>query len=262
MSAGRLTLPAHAKLNLDLRVRGVRPDGQHEVVTHLQAISLHDRLSAEPAPRTSLEVAGLAIPDQGPGGENLVLRAAGALERACGRRLPARFRLEKRIPAGSGMGGGSSDAAAALRLLARLHGLDGRGGPQLHPIAAGLGADVAFFLRGGAALARGRGEVLEAAEPPARPWFAIAWPGFGISTAAVYRAWDEVGGEGRNQLQRAALRVEPRLAAFAQGLGPGWVMTGSGAAFYHEAGSEAEARSLASGRECWTAVAACEPAWS
>jgi 4-diphosphocytidyl-2-C-methyl-D-erythritol kinase len=176
-----------------------------------------------------------------------VLRAAAAIE------LNAEFSLTKSIPPGAGLGGGSSDAAAVLRAT-QLPMSD------LEPVAAGLGADVAFFLRGGRARATGRGDVLEPMAVEAG-WYALAWPGYEISTAAVYAAWDEVGGEGRNELFRAACAVEPRLASFAEDLGDGWVMTGSGSAFFREAASEAEARAMAAGKECWTAVAAALDAW-
>ncbi len=248
-----LALPARAKLNLSLAVTGLRPDGYHEVDAVLQAIDLHDLLEAEPAGETSLEVSGEA-----PGGtENLVLKALGALEEACGRPLPTSFRLHKGIPSGAGLGGGSSDAAAALRLAAALHEveLDRR-------VAEALGADVAFFLCGGAARATGRGEVLRPC-PPRGPWFALAWPGFGVSTASVYEAWDRVGGDGENQLTRAALQVAPELGAFAEALGPGWQMTGSGSAFFTARATavEAEAERRAAPQESWTVIARAVGAW-
>ena len=109
-----LALPARAKLNLTLAVTGVRTDRFHEVDTVLQAIDLHDLLEAEPAAETSLEVEG----DAPKGPDNLVLKAHAALEQIAGRLLPTRFRLHKRIPAGAGLGGGSSDAATGLRLAA------------------------------------------------------------------------------------------------------------------------------------------------
>ena len=230
---------APAKLNLELRVLGRRPDGTHEVETVLQAIGLCDRLEIEPAARATLRVEGFSVTD---GPDNLVLRAAAEIG------LTARFRLTKVIPPGAGLGGGSSDAAAVLRSA-------GSGRADLAALAARLGADVPFFLEGGRARATGRGEELEAlaAEPC---WYAIAWPGFEVSTAAVYRAWDEVGGDGPNHLFRPACAVEPRLERFAAGLGPGWVMTGSGSAFFQEAAEEGRARSLVAGLGCWTAVAA------
>lgn len=166
--------------------------------------------------------------------DDLVLRAHAAMEELAGRRLPTRFRLVKRIPAGAGLGGGSSDAAAALRLLTSLHHLDAGEGRDLPSLALRLGADVPFLLRGGAADATGLGEALRPA-PLATGWFALAWPGFAVATGAVYAAWDQVGGAGQNELERAAAVVEPRLARAAAALrerDPGWRMTGSGSAFF------------------------------
>lgn len=235
-------LRAPAKLNLELKVLGRFADGSHRVETILQAVSLADLLAVEPAEQPSIEVTGFEVPaDQ----TNLALRAAAALGR------PVRIQLEKRIPPGAGLGGGSSDAAAVLRELAPER-------TDLAEPAAGLGADVPFFLRGGRAIARGRGDELESL-PDEDGWYAIAWPGFEVSTAAVYRKWDEVGGGGRNHLLRAALAVEPRLADFAAELGEGWVMTGSGSAFFKEETSDAMARAAAAGLACWTAVARAEP---
>jgi 4-diphosphocytidyl-2-C-methyl-D-erythritol kinase len=239
-----LAIPAHAKLNLWLKVVGLRPDGHHEVETLVQAISLHDLLIVERASSTSLE-GGVGA------GDDLVLRAQQALETAVGRPLPARFRLVKRIPVGAGLGGGSSDAAAALRALQRLYELD----CDLSPIAAALGADVRFFLSGGAAVARGRGEQLFPARSSSA-WYALAWPRIEVSTAQVYAAWDRVGGEGDNHLTHAALTVEPRLAEFVAMLGDGWRMTGSGSAFFRAFSGRAEAeRAVAFLRGCWVAVA-------
>ncbi|MGH7860932.1 MAG: 4-(cytidine 5'-diphospho)-2-C-methyl-D-erythritol kinase [Candidatus Dormibacteraceae bacterium] len=214
----KLALAAHAKLNLELRVLDRLPDGRHAVRTVLQAISAHDLLSAEPAPQTEL-VGGLP--------NDLVLAAARALERRAGRPLPARFVLHKRLPAGAGLGGGSSDAAAALRLLARLYEIR----LDLYPVAQELGADVAFFLRGGSQLGTGRGDLLSPL-PASAGCYVLAWPGYEVSTAAVYHAFDELGGDGANQLQRAAEGVEPRLVEFARRLGTGWHMTGSGSAYF------------------------------
>lgn len=248
-----LALPAHAKLNLSLAVHGTRPDGYHEVTTVLQAISLHDLLLTDPAETSELA---------GGQSDDLVLKAQRALEAASGRALPARFRLLKRIPPGAGFGGGSTDAAAALRALARLYELD----TDLGPVAAGLGADVPFFIHGGAALATGRGERLTPL-PPAQGWYALAWPAFQVSTEAVYRRWDELGGDGENQLARAALAAEPRLAEFAARLGgDDWRMTGSGSAFFKHSASQAEAQAAAdqaaAALDCWTAVARPLPAWT
>jgi 4-diphosphocytidyl-2-C-methyl-D-erythritol kinase len=244
---GALALPAHAKLNLDLAVLGVRPDGYHELRTRFQAISLHDLLLIEPAAETSLD---------GGHPDDLVLRAQRALEGAAGRPLPARFRLVKRIPAGAGLAGGSADAAAALRGLARLYALD----CDLAPVALELGADVPFHLHGGAAIASGRGERMVPAVPDTG-WYAIAWPGFPLSTPAVFARWDEVGGDGENQLTRAAFAVEPELAEFASMLGAGWLMTGSGSAFFKRCATEGEAEANVAGLHCWTAVACPVAPW-
>ncbi len=202
----------------------------------------------EPAATTSLE-----------GGRpgDLVLRAQRALEEAVGRPLPARFKLWKRVPAGAGLGGGSSDAAAALRGLARLHQLHS----DLTSVAVGLGADVPFFLRGGAALAQGRGERLRPL-PVQRQCYAVVWPGFEVSTGSVYAAWDRVGGEGPNQLLRAAAAVEPRIERFAVQLGAGWRMTGSGSAFFRPCSSREEAERALTGLEVpWAAVVRPVQAW-
>ena len=241
-----LAVAAHAKLNLNLEVHGRRADGFHELSTVFQAVSLHDLLMVEPAETTELH---------GGQPDDLVLRAQRALEAAAGRPLPARFRLVKRIPAGAGLAGGSSDAAATLRALSTIHGLR----VDLQPLAAELGADVPFFLRGGTALGTGKGENLTALPPPPG-CYAIAWPGFSVSTATVFQAWDEVGGEGENQLLQAAIAVEPRLAEFARAL-EGWQMTGTGTSFFKHFGDRREAASAARALDCWTAVVTPVPAW-
>lgn len=241
-----LAVAAHAKLNLRLEVRGRRADGYHELSTVFQAVSLHDLLIVEPARTTELEG---GLPD------DLVLKAQRALESAAGRSLPARFRLVKRIPAGAGLAGGSADAAATLRALSTLHGLD----LDLMPLAVDLGADVPFFLRGGTALGTGKGENLTPL-PSLQGCYAIAWPGFSVSTAAVFQAWDEVGGEGENHLLKAAIKVEPRLARFAERL-QGWQMTGTGTSFFKHHEDRRQAQHAISGLDCWTAVVTPVPAW-
>src|SRR5262249_45464040 len=138
-----ITLPARAKLNLELEVVGRRADGMHELRTRMQAVAMHDLLSVEQAEKTSLSITGFELPqDAG----NTVLRAHQAVETAAGRALPTAYGLHKRIPPGSGLGGASSDAAATMRALVSLHGLD----IDLATLASGIGADVTFFLKGGA----------------------------------------------------------------------------------------------------------------
>ena len=152
----RANVRAFAKLNLDLRVLGPRPDGYHELRTVFQTISLADRIgiSFTPAPATRIEVvAGPVIDD------NLVVRAARGVLEALGRTGVVEFRLEKHIPMGGGLGGGSSDAAAVLLALPVLAG-GSLPMETLLGLAASLGSDVSFFLLGGTALGLSRGEEL------------------------------------------------------------------------------------------------------
>jgi 4-diphosphocytidyl-2-C-methyl-D-erythritol kinase len=240
-----VALPARAKLNLDLRIIGRRPDGYHDINTTMQTIELHDLLSLGfVTGETALTVSGLDVPER----DNTVLKAHAALERAVDRKLATSFHLEKRIPPGSGMGGASSDAAAALIGLKTLFRLD----VDLAPVAAEVGSDIPFFLEGGCAIVGGRGEKVTPV-PCAHAWFALAWPGIELSTRSVYQAWDQVGGE---DLRPAAEHVEPRLKEFAGRLGEGWRMTGSGSAFFKETATEQEASRAIQGLDCWTAVTA------
>jgi len=248
-----LVVPARAKLNLDLRVIGRREDGFHDLHTTFQAIDLHDLIDFEPATHTRYEVEGFDLDPH----DNSVVKAHKAVELALQEELKVAIRVHKRIPPGSGMGGASSDAAATLKALTIMFNLK----VDLYAIAEKLGSDVPFFLHGGRARAEGRGEKLMALETGPTT-FAIAWPGFGLSTADVYRAWDEVGGEGPNGLRRAAEHVDPRLKQFAERLGPGWQMTGSGSAFFKAAAGDQEAKAAVADLDCWKTVAASVPRWS
>ena len=192
-----LVVRAPAKVNFGLRVLGRRADGYHRIRTRLATIALWDELRFEPGGRGArLRSVGEAGGDPIPGGrENLVLRAAEGLESAVGRPLPGvSILLRKRIPAGRGLGGGSSDAAATLTGLNRLFRL-GRSRAELHRTAAAIGMDVPFFLYGGAAVAGGRGDAVfplaepRGAAPPPLP-LVLLLPRFGISTAAAYRGLD------------------------------------------------------------------------
>jgi 4-diphosphocytidyl-2-C-methyl-D-erythritol kinase len=249
-----LVVPARAKLNLDLAVLARTPDGFHEVRTHMLAVALHDVLELKRADTTTMTISGRHHLDAA---DNSVRKAHEALQHETGRELGTAFHLDKRIPPGSGMGGASSDAASALRGLAAIHNITA----DLNKIAAGMGADVPFFLRGGAALAEGRGERLKSL-PTDPAWFAIAWPDIELSTAAVYRAWDEVKGEGLNQLTAAAVHVEPRLRDFVARLGEGWRMTGSGSAFFLKCANERSAQHAIAKLDCWTAATQSVGAWA
>ena len=185
----RVTLRAHAKLNLDLRVGGRRADGYHELRTIFQTVALHDTLVIESTPRKPFTIAGdaSAMPL---GEDNLAWRAAATLWRAIGRAGPpmgARMTIRKRIPAQAGLGGGSSDAAATLAGLNRLW-REPIAPPALVSLAATLGADVPFFLVGGSALGLGRGdEVYPLIDLPSHD-VVIVRPPFGVSTKDAY-AW-------------------------------------------------------------------------
>ena len=221
-----LVLVAPAKLTRSLRVVGVRRDGYHLIDAEMVTLDLCDELVVEPTPdagRSALEVRSAAtgfVVDAD--ADNLVLRALDLV----GRR--AHVRLTKRIPAGGGLGGGSADAAAVLR-WAGWRDLAG---------AAALGADVAFCLVGGRARVRGIGEVVDPL-PFVDEALTLVLPPFGCATPAVYAAWDELGGptaDGPNDLEPAALRVEPRLARWRDALGDATgqtpVLAGSGSTWF------------------------------
>ncbi|MGQ9918216.1 MAG: 4-(cytidine 5'-diphospho)-2-C-methyl-D-erythritol kinase [Bryobacteraceae bacterium] len=185
MPARRAVVPSFAKVNLSLKVLGRRADGYHELRTVFQTVGLHDRITLEFTPaRRGLEVTledPMAIPD------NLALRAARLYCERQGVRGRLRMRLEKRIPMGAGLGGGSSNAAAVLLALGPL---TGRCVPPeaLGDMAAGLGSDVPFFLYGGTALGLGRGEELYPLPDAPRYSVLIVAPPVHVSTAEAYRA--------------------------------------------------------------------------
>jgi len=178
-------IPAFAKINLCLHVMGKRPDGYHELRTIFQAISLHDtlELSLTSKPGITLETTDANL-SAGP--DNLVYRALDSLGREIGFRGGIHARLEKCIPVARGLGGGSSDAAAALIGMLRLTKAK-LPLPRLMEIAAGLGADVPFFLFGGRALAVNRGdEIYPLPDAPKRTVVVVSPTGIGVSTKDAY----------------------------------------------------------------------------
>jgi 4-diphosphocytidyl-2-C-methyl-D-erythritol kinase len=196
-----VTIRAHAKINLDLRVLGMRPDGFHELRTVFQAIALHDTITCIPREGPfALESESAAVPlDR----SNLVWRAAEALWRALRRAGPLRdmvVRLDKRIPVQAGLGGGSANAAATLRALVRAWRVPVRAA-QLTDVAATLGADVPFFLAGGTALGLGRGDEIYPLVDLPRHWIVLLVPGFGVSSGDAYRWYDEERVRERGHLQ-------------------------------------------------------------
>jgi len=186
----RLHVRAHAKVNLDLRVFGTRPDGFHELRTVFQSIELHDTLvcAERPGPFVIKSRASSIPLDK----SNLVWKAAGALWKALGRPgdpCDTTVTIDKVIPTEAGLGGGSSDAAASLLAFARLWG----GAPVtlLREVAAGIGSDIPFFLSGGTALGLGRGEEIYPLVDLPGHWVVIVQPAFGVSTAEAYGWYDE-----------------------------------------------------------------------
>jgi 4-diphosphocytidyl-2-C-methyl-D-erythritol kinase len=186
-----LTLRAFAKINLSLRVTGVRPDGFHEVRTILQAIDLFDRVKCE-ARRGPFEIR-CDMPGVPIDRTNLVWKSAQLLWQAAARTGEPRnavVTLHKNIPVKAGLGGGSSDAAAALLGLRRLWKLR-VSDEQIHVIAARLGSDVAFFLVGGTALGLGRGDEVYPLENLPRYPVVLVIPPFGVATNDAYEWFDE-----------------------------------------------------------------------
>ncbi len=225
-----VVLRAPAKLTLSLRVTGVRADGMHLIDAEMVTLDLADALVVGEGDGLEVRGAtGLGVPADD---DNLVRRALHLVGRT------AHVEITKRIPAGAGLGGGSADAAAILRWA---------GFSDLEA-AARLGADVAFCLVGGRARVRGIGEVVEPL-PFVERTLTLLTPPFGCSTPAVYRAWDELGGptaDGPNDLEPAALRVEPRLAEWRDRLGDATgrtpVLAGSGSTWFVEGAFPGEGR--------------------
>jgi 4-diphosphocytidyl-2-C-methyl-D-erythritol kinase len=240
-----LSAEAPAKINRELRVGPRRPDGFHEIRSRLCSIDFSDRLEVEESDRLDLSCSGKPIPcDE----TNLVARAACALADRIGIAPGARIRLEKRIPVGAGLGGGSADAAVTLLLLSRLWSSRLRR-EELSEVAARLGSDIPFFLHGGEADVAGRGERVTPLKdsPPAQLFLWI--PPFSVSTAQVYDAYDRSGTAagppdsleiettrnflGPNDLASAVLDTERQMEDYlrlARQVAPEAGITGSGAA--------------------------------
>ena len=248
-----ITVRAPAKVNLSLRVHPPDGSGYHPLESVVQTVSLHDHLRLRAVgDRDLLEVVPGGTAPEGAG--NLVLVALAAARRAGLAVPPLDLHLEKEIPTEAGLGGGSADAAA---MLVGARHLDARGlEVDLLGVAAEVGSDVPAVLLGGTVGMRGRGELVVRlpASPPGTRWLVVV-PPFGLSTAAVYRAWDELGHPSgrvldwpateaivgyppRNDLEPAAFQLEPRLAAWVAAIervvGRRPMLSGSGTALFVE----------------------------
>ena len=184
-----MRVEAHAKINWALNITGRLPDGYHALDMVMQSIALSDTLDIAPAQTLSLTVDGAPDPHAE---DNLVMRAARALNAAAGTDRGACMALQKRIPARAGLGGGSADCAAALRTLNALWEL-GFDDAALSAIGARLGADVPFCLAGGLARVSGIGEIIEQVPGAPEIPLLLVTPGGGLSTGPVFRLWDEGG---------------------------------------------------------------------
>lgn len=276
-SIAKLTVRTPAKLNLFFEVLGPRADGFHEVDAVFLPIDLRDTLRAEILPAgggedfldlKTFDFSGREISERFPVRQNLVYRAACLLSSRSGRRVPTRLTLVKTIPAQAGLGGGSSDAAAALYLLNRLWQC-GFSRQRLADLGAELGSDVPLFFIPGLSRGRGRGQIVEPLFAARPLWFVLFKPKIGLSTADVYRALEpsaerrtpeallaalaagpveSILGRLFNRLEEPARRLCPELArvaeAFESAAGPGARMTGSGTAFYFPCGDLSAARNL------------------
>lgn len=251
---------APAKLNLSLLVHPPDSSGMHPIESLVQTIDLLDRLEFSEADEDSFQCVGADLdPD-----DNLVVAAIAAV-REKGQVPPLAIRLEKSIPLEAGLGGGSADAAAAVLGAVELGGLDEMLPSELAPE---IGADVALFLNGGTQLITGFGEHLDPQRPLSGFAVAVVVPEFGLSTADVYRRWDEMEGpkgepvergalppvlrDGmpmRNDLLPAVLDLEPRLGDFIADVRSVWgsavLLTGSGAACFGFFGDAVEAADAA-----------------
>jgi len=262
---------APAKINLAIHVRERMPDGYHRIETIFAFAEDGDRLRVSASDELSLVSEGPFASSLGT--ENLVMTAAQALRERAGVREGARLLLDKRLPIASGIGGGSADAAAALRLLSRWWGLET---PELlEEIAAGLGADVPACLAGRMARGEGRGDQLvsQDGEGLSGTPSLLVNPGVQLSTAAVFAAWDGIDQgplpiasplaaalEGRNDLEASARLLVPEIGRLLAMLerAPGVLlsrMSGSGATCFALFDTE-EHRDAASSE-----IAACKPNW-
>ena len=251
---------APAKLNLTLQVLGRDAGGYHTLRSLAQTVSWFDTVEIGRSSEDELEVEGLDVPS---GGGNLVWQAIEALRSLVGSRAALQIHLQKRIAVAAGLGGGSSDAAAALLLAGAILDIPA---DLVSRVAPSIGADVPFCLLGGLAMVEGRGERLTALTPGSDYAVAIVTPPFELETGAVYRAWDRlsdprpraISGKAippslrefaplRNDLEPAALSIAPDLQDWMVDLAGRWdrpvLLTGSGPSLFAFFSTAEEAKS-------------------
>jgi 4-diphosphocytidyl-2-C-methyl-D-erythritol kinase len=260
-NSAAVRLRAHAKINLYLSIGPRRLDGYHDLETVFQEISLHDTLTVRSA-RNGLTLtcddASLSS-----GADNLVVRALAAVQTRLRVRSGAVARLEKRIPVGAGLGGGSSDAAAALRAGLLLWGgarerrqaLERRFDPAWLAVARRLGADVPFFLAGGRAFAEGAGEKLVPLPRPPKTWFVLVSPRVHVSTPDAYKSLDASRAKAAftsaaaNSFEPVVFRAYPAVRRAAQALARAGAqdvrMSGSGSALFGRVSDQRRAAAVA-----------------
>ena len=259
--------PAPAKLNLFLHVTGRRPDGYHTLQTLFQFLDVGDDLSFDLTRDGRITRANLlsGVPEE----RDLCVRAARLLQAASGATHGAIIHLDKRLPLGGGLGGGSSDAATTLLALNELWGCNLAPG-ALAALGLKIGADVPVFVHGHAAWAEGVGEILAPADPPER-WVLVLVPAVSVSTAEVFAAYDNEldltpyspaitirdfhAGRGRNDLEPVVRRLYPEVDNALKWLGNfgDARMTGSGACVFLPVADEASGRSILA--QCPTGLA-------
>ncbi len=258
-----LSVTSFAKINRDLRVLGKRKDGFHELDTVFQTVDLTEEIQfflegEEGSGEVDLSIEGADLPADD---RNLIVRAARALREKFAVCAGARIHLSKKIPIGGGLGGGSSNAAAALRALNSLWNLNASDADLLR-IAASLGSDIPFFLLGGRARGRGRGEAVTPLPDGPEEWVLLVFPPFSLSTAEVYArvkarsltgspsatkvsGSETGGGPERNDLERAAESLRGELRRIRSALAGAGArnarLSGSGSTVFGTFGTKEEA---------------------
>jgi 4-diphosphocytidyl-2-C-methyl-D-erythritol kinase len=259
-SKSRSAWPAPAKLNLFLHVTGQRADGYHELQTLFQLLDWGDEVSIEPLDEPGIKRprALYAVQEA----DDLAVRAALLLQAETSCRQGARIEVKKRIPAGAGLGGGSSDAATVLMVLNRLWGC-GLDVDELASIGIRLGADVPVFVRGHSALASGVGDELQSVDLGDR-YYLLIFPGFSISTGGVFRHRDlpresskislseALAGAGRNDCEVVVKKQFPHLKQMLEDMEQWGAarMTGTGSTYFISMPDEKTAKSTAQAIKC------------